>query len=34
MGNPTVEAEDQAVAQERANMRGNEMGVRGLVKGQ
>jgi hypothetical protein len=34
MGHPTVEAEDQAVAQERANMRGNAMGVRGLVKGQ
>ncbi len=34
MDHPTVEAEDQAVAQERATIPGYAMGVRGLVKGQ
>ena len=34
MDNPTVEAEDQALAQQKANILGNAIGVRGLVKGQ
>jgi hypothetical protein len=34
MGHLTVEAEDQAVVQERATILGYAMGVRGLVKGQ
>jgi hypothetical protein len=34
MGNPTVEAEDQALAQQKTNILGNAIGIRGLVKGQ
>jgi hypothetical protein len=32
-GQPTVEAEDQALAQQRANILGNTMGVRGTRQG-